>query len=43
LISMLYGAGEEERLGRAIYNSFYVLALAALLITLIGGGGRRRY
>lgn len=39
LISMLYGAGEEERLGRAIYNSFYVLALAALLITLIGGVG----
>lgn len=39
LISMLYGAGEEERLGRAIYNSFYVLAGAAFLITLIGGVG----
>lgn len=39
LISMLFGAGEEEKLGRAIYNSFYVLLGAAFIITLVGGAG----
>lgn len=37
LISMLYGAGDEKKLSKAIYNSFYVLLGAALLITLVGG------
>ncbi|MDE6128946.1 MAG: hypothetical protein K2G16_07130, partial [Lachnospiraceae bacterium] len=37
LISMLFGAGEKEKLGRAIYNSFYVLLGAAFVITLVGG------
>lgn len=35
-IAMLFGAGEKERLKRAIYNSFYVLAGAALIITFTG-------
>ncbi len=35
-IAMLFGAGERERLTKAIYNSFYVLTGAAMLITLTG-------
>lgn len=39
-IAMLFGAGERERLTKAIYNSFYVLTGAAMLITLTGFWGR---
>ena len=35
-MAMLFGAGERERLTKAIYNSFYVLAGAAFIITLTG-------
>lgn len=38
-IGMLFGAGEDKRVTRAIYNSFYVLLGAAFLITLLGACG----
>ena len=36
LVGMLVGAGEREKLTRAIYNSFYVMLGASLMITLVG-------
>ena len=36
LVAILYGAGEKERLNRAIYNCFYILFAASLLIAGIG-------
>lgn len=36
LTAILYGAGEKERLNRAIYNCFYVLLTVSLLIAGVG-------
>ncbi|MGM9668334.1 MAG: MATE family efflux transporter [Faecousia sp.] len=36
LVAMMYGAGEKERLTKAIYNSAYILFAVSAIITLVG-------